>query len=88
MARRRKIAETKNEIRRPAYEGCGGEPGTRTSALADLAAVAAAALRAEKKYGNSIAVADEAQVEVATGVESRKQKLERTREHRAIKLDA
>lgn len=87
MARRRKIAATENEIRRPAYKDCG-EPGTLTSALADLAAVAAAALRAEKKYGNSIAVAGEPQVGVATGVESRKQKLERTREHRANKLDA
>ena len=87
MARQRKIAATEDEIRRPACKDCG-EPGTLTSALADLAAVAAAALRAEKKYGNSIAVADDAQVEVAIGVESRKQKPERTREHRAIKLDA
>jgi hypothetical protein len=54
------------------------------SALADLAAIAAAALRAEEKYRNSIAVADEAHGEVATRVENRKQKLERTRERRGL----
>lgn len=87
MAKRTKRAVPENEISIRALE-VYIEPGTLTSALADLVAVSAAALRAEKKYRSSIAVADEVQVKVGTEVENRKQKLERTLERRGIKLDA
>jgi hypothetical protein len=87
MAKRTKRAVPENEISIRALE-VYIEPGTLTSALADLVAVSAAALRAEKKYRSSIAVADELRVKVGTEVENRKQKLERTRERRGIKLGA
>jgi hypothetical protein len=87
MAKQTRSAVTENEISTRPYRDCM-ESDTLTSALADLVAVAGAALRAEKKYRNSIAVADDVPVKVATEVENRKQKLERTLERRGIRLDA